>query len=259
MAEGPGSALKVFPPPGGEVPEIYGGLEFPSGSPVDPSLPYVAINMVASIDGKASSGGKSGSIGGEADRAAMRALRSKVDAVMVGAGTLRAEKVSLTSEGRRRPEPKAVLATSTLDLPMGNLLNAERGGTLVLVPESALRMRRREIRSLERFAEVVPANASPEGRIDFRAALAALKEGHGIEKLLLEGGPGINHGFISSGLVSEIFLTVAPKLIGGPPEESVGTLSGPRVQTSQSLSLVSTYISNPVGEVFLRYKLRPRQ
>lgn len=263
MAEGPGGAergegkaRRVFPPPCEEVEEIYGDLGFPRENPSDPTLPYVAINMVSSVDGKVSLEGKSGAIGGGADRAAMRVLRSKADAVAVGAGTLRAEKVSLTSGGRRTPEPKAVLATASLSLPMGNLVDARREGTIILVPGGICGEAEREAaRRLEDYAEVVYAKAGPGGWIDFAEALRALKVLHGINILLLEGGPGMNSEFVSRGLASEIFLTVSPKLLGGSPGESIGILSGRQIQKPPNAALSSVHVSSPDGEVFLRYKL----
>ncbi|HKH11878.1 MAG TPA: dihydrofolate reductase family protein, partial [Rubrobacter sp.] len=64
---------------------IYGDLEL--SYPESDRLPYVVVNMVGSVDGRSSVGGKASGIGSRADREAMRALRSRVDAVMVGAGT----------------------------------------------------------------------------------------------------------------------------------------------------------------------------
>lgn len=255
MAEA-GRARRVFPPPGAEVPEIHGDVEFPGAHPSDPRLPYVAINMVSSVDGRVSSGGKSGSIGGAADRGAMRALRSKVDAVAAGAGTLRAEKLSLTSGGRRTPEPKAVLAATTLDLPMGNLADATKEDTIVMVPEGARGAEdNSKLREVEGRATVMRAASGPDGRIDFTKALIALKESHGINALLLEGGPAINHEFVSMGLVSEIFLTIAPKLLGGGRGGAPGILDGPRTPGLRNISLRSIHVSDPGGEVFLRYEL----
>ena len=71
--------------------------------------PHVAINMVASVDGRATLDGRAGPLGDPADRALFRRLRTQVDAVMVGAGTLRAERYgpiisdpAVRAERRRR-------------------------------------------------------------------------------------------------------------------------------------------------------------
>lgn len=53
--------------------------------------PYVAVNFAATLDGRATIGGVSGPIGSETDTAMLAALRTRFDAVMIGAGTMRAE------------------------------------------------------------------------------------------------------------------------------------------------------------------------
>src|ERR1700683_40491 len=54
--------------------------------------PYLLLNMIATTDGRATLGGRSGPLGGRADKALLYGLRTAVDAVMAGAGTVRAER-----------------------------------------------------------------------------------------------------------------------------------------------------------------------
>jgi riboflavin biosynthesis pyrimidine reductase len=56
--------------------------------------PFVATNFAATVDGRATIGGVSGPIGSDADTAMLVGLRSRFDAVMIGAGTMRAERYS---------------------------------------------------------------------------------------------------------------------------------------------------------------------
>ncbi len=246
---------RIHPPPAREVAGIHADVLFPGSHPGDPSLPFVAMNMVSSLDGKVSAGGKSGSIGSPVDREAMRTLRSKADAVMVGAGTLRAERVSLTSEGLRTPEPFAILASRTLDLPIRNLLHAEKERTIILTSEDSPR-RRRDI--LEGYGIIVACGEGSCGATGLRDGLGRLKEEYGIGSILLEGGSVLNHSLVSGSLVSEIFLTVSPKLIGG---ESVGILSGEELSSFPEAELLSIHMerassgSQTAPEVFLRYLL----
>lgn len=247
------AAVRIYPPPAAEVAGIHADVSFPKSHPRDPSLPYVAINMVASLDGKVSSGGKSGSIGGPADREAMRTLRSKADAVMIGAGTLRAEKASLTSEGRRSPEPLAVLVSASLAVPIRSLLHAESERTIILTRESVGEPSLERFRGFAEVMECASDCASGMGHIDLAGALRRLKEARGADRILLEGGPGLNHGIISRGLASELFLTISPKILGGPPNESIGIVSGEMPDSGAAFELTS--IHEAAGEVFLRYKI----
>src|SRR5689334_9339640 len=57
-----------------------------------PARPRVLLNMVSTLDGRASLDGRSGTISGPADRALFHALRAAVDGVLVGAGTVRTER-----------------------------------------------------------------------------------------------------------------------------------------------------------------------
>ncbi len=56
--------------------------------------PFVAMNFAATVDGRATIGGVSGPIGSAVDTAMLVALRTRFDAVMIGAGTMRAERYS---------------------------------------------------------------------------------------------------------------------------------------------------------------------
>lgn len=56
--------------------------------------PFVAVNFAATVDGRAAIGGVSGPIGSAADTALLVGLRTRFDAVMIGAGTMRAERYS---------------------------------------------------------------------------------------------------------------------------------------------------------------------
>ncbi len=75
-----------------EIAESF-GLHLPraEATVTAPARPRVLLNMVSTIDGRATLGGRSGPIGGRADREMFHALRTVVDAVLVGAGTARAE------------------------------------------------------------------------------------------------------------------------------------------------------------------------
>jgi riboflavin-specific deaminase-like protein len=255
---------------------VYRDLELPGpkrkhrpGSTGATLLPYVAINMVSSLDGKVSVSGKSGSLGSDKDRTVMRELRSRFDAVVVGAGTLRSETVSLTSEGRRTPEPYAVIPSASLDLDLeNNLRNSEKDRTLVLTTRETLATAREAPEAREKLSElekratvleVEPVetieNPGLGSGIDLTAALELLLTRYAIDRVLVEGGPALNHALVKAGLVDEVFLTLAPKLLGGEPRESLNLLSGPTLKPTLGAALISAYPDRDTSEVFLRYRL----
>jgi 2,5-diamino-6-(ribosylamino)-4(3H)-pyrimidinone 5'-phosphate reductase len=245
--------LRLYPLPVRELPPgtLYEDLELPPPERDDISRPYVVINMVSSVDGRTAIGGKASRIGSETDRRAMRTLRSKADAVMIGANTLRAERLSLgVDDPSFGPQPLAVIATKTGDVPLRrNLIVGEGQEVVVVTTQHAPdnlddRLRARVLR--------VPATLS--GAVDLGEALRILKVEHAVELLLVEGGPKLNHALISSNLADELFLTLAPKLLGGTPGESLAILNGP-VLVARDIHLLSAHLAS--SELFLRYGPRP--
>ena len=81
---------RLLPDPAETTPlEQASTLDLGSLAPDD--RPYLVTNFVLSLDGRATLGGRSGPIGTDTDTAMLVALRTRVDAVMIGAGTMRAE------------------------------------------------------------------------------------------------------------------------------------------------------------------------
>jgi 2,5-diamino-6-(ribosylamino)-4(3H)-pyrimidinone 5'-phosphate reductase len=233
-------------------------------SPRDPALPYVLINMVSSLDGRVALSGRASGIGSRVDRAVMNALRAKCDAVMVGAGTLRAEKLTLgvpehLAQARRSvglsAQPLALIPTSSADVPLEtNLLgDSAEADTVVLVPETMPQQSLRRLSGAAWVERVPPARA---GRLDLRSALKMVRSKHNIQILLVEGGPSLNHALISGGLANELFLTLSPRLLGGGPDEMMTILEGEVLAPLEPQTrLLSVYIAE--SELFLRYGLEP--
>ena len=222
--------------------------------------------MVASLDGKASVGGKAGSIGSQTDRILMRSLRACADAVMIGAGTLRAEKLRLdvpedlakarASRGLE-PQPLAVLVTTRGDVPLGaNLVGSSPENVLIVASPEIPQERFASLSSHVLVEIVTKEMATPaEPGLDLGMALEALKGRYGVGVLLVEGGPALNHSLISSGLADEFFLTLAPKVLGGEAPESLTVVEGSLLRPrGMAPKVVSVHLFD--DELFLRYALR---
>jgi riboflavin-specific deaminase-like protein len=245
--------------------DVYRDVAFPERE----ERPYVIINMVSSLDGKATAEGKAGTIGSPADRTLMRILRARADAVMVGAGTIRAEKLTLAvpeNLSRERkirgldPQPLAVIITATGDVPLReNLLSSSPDNLLILASPEASEERLAALSSVASVELVVPEEAETQGpRLDLTVALEILKKQYAVDVLLVEGGPALNHALFSAALADELFLTLAPRLLGGDDEGPgpLTILEGPPILPGKSLEpeLVSVYLSG--SDLFLRYALR---
>ena len=218
-----------------------------------PDRPYVVLNMVATADGKATIAGRTGPIGNAADRALFHHLRTQVDAVMVGAGTIRTERYGrlvrdpALREKRRReglaPDPLAVLVSGSLNLPADLPLLSDPDSTVLVLTSSD--------RELEGCAARIDYLRAPDGELELGPMLRRLREEHGIRSILCEGGPTLNSTLLPDGLVDELFLSVAAKLIGGS-----GTLTivdGLPLPEPVELRLV--WALEAEGHLFLRYAL----
>ena len=140
---------RLYPEPGRLSAEQAAAGFGPLGSTPE-ERPYVGLNMVATADGKATIAGRSGPIGNEADRELFHELRAQVDAVMVGAGTVRTERYGrLVRDPARRerraarglePDPLAVVVSGRLDLPTDiPLLQAPEQRVVVITASASAR------------------------------------------------------------------------------------------------------------------------
>src|SRR3712207_8837716 len=93
---------RLFPPgPPASAVELAADLGPSPGVPAD--RPYVYLNMIATLDGRAAVGGTTRPLGGEADLELLLELRASADAVLIGTGTVRAEGYDrLVKRGERR-------------------------------------------------------------------------------------------------------------------------------------------------------------
>ncbi len=204
--------------------DLYLHLEFPESG----GRPWVYLNMICSADGAAHLGGRTHGLGGEADRLAFHRLREYCDVVLVGAGTVRVEgygppRLSPEAQGRRAARglaavPRLAVVSARLHLdPQSRVFQDPARPPLVFTVSQADPDR---LAALREVAEVVPC---PGSRLDLAACLGWLGE-RGVRRVLCEGGPTLNAALLEAGLVDELFLTVAPRLVGGPAGRIV---SGP--------------------------------
>jgi riboflavin-specific deaminase-like protein len=215
--------------------------------------PYVITNFAVTLDGRATIQGRSGPIGSDTDTQMLVGLRTKVDAVMIGAGTLRAERygrVVPDPDQRARRErdglsqdPLAVVVSGRLDIPWDASLFTDGAGEVLIFTAS-------EAQAPETRTPV--AVLRHQGRVDLAAALTYLRTERGVRALLCEGGPTVHAQLIEGGLVDELFVTHAPKLAGG---EGPGLVTGlPELERPLDLA----WLLEHDGELFGRYRtLRP--
>ncbi len=198
--------------------------------------PWLRANMVASLDGSAVKDGRSGGLGGSADKAAFDVLRGLADVVLVGAGTARAE-------GYRAMRPKApyagqraadgqratavlALVSGSLDLDPGSDLFGGVERTVVVTHAGT------DADARHRLAEVADVVVAGERSVDIGAALDELAA-RGLRRMLCEGGPTLLSDVAAAGRLDELCLTLSPQLVGG---DGTRITHGPDLDTRWTLA-----------------------
>lgn len=248
--------------PGGEratAGELVRAIDLPALGPPLARRPYVVLNMVATVDGRATIDGLSGTVSNRADRELFHALRGAVDAVLVGAGTIRAERygpmIRDAAVRRSRVErglseqPLACIVSGLLELPSDTPLLADSASRVVIVTPSAASL-------TGVSAHVDYVRAADQGTLDLPRALAELRESHGVETLLCEGGPHLNAQLLAAGLVDELFLSLSPKLAGGDDATGAALRIVAGADFTEPLALELLSVLENESCVFLRYAVR---
>ena len=211
--------------------------------------PYLILNFATTLDGRAAINGRSGSIGSATDTEMLQRLRTRVDAVMIGAGTMRAEHYGrVVSDPDLRAyrertglahDPLAVIVSNRFELPWDAGLFTDGGGRVVIFTASD--------QEPPETATPVTVVRHPDG-VDLDQALEWLRKERGIRSVLCEGGPTLHGRLREGGLADELFLTIAPKIAGG---------EGPRVLEGAlpDVDVVElAWLLESESELFARYR-----
>jgi riboflavin biosynthesis pyrimidine reductase len=261
-----GNALPVPP----ELATVYGRLAFPP----HPGRPYVIGNFVTTLDGVTSlqvpgqSGG--GPISGfnPQDRLVMGLLRAAADAVVVGAGTLRAVPHHVWTAayvcpafadayqrlrailGKLGP-PLNVIVTARADVDPGLRVfqSGEVPVLLVTTPAGA-----QHLRGLGLPASVRVMDVENPDRLSARSILGVVARVRPSDLILVEGGPHLLGDFFAEQCLDEQFLTLAPQVAGrnGPPARP-GLVAGKLFAPEHPLWGTLVGVKRGGSHLFLRY------
>jgi len=193
--------------------------------------PHLALNMISSLDGRATLAGHTAGLGNRGDRQLFHALRARADAVMAGAETLRSERygpivgdpVLLAERAERglRRQPLAVTISRSLHFDPDLPLLADPGSHLVVLTPSA------------GVLPPCPAGVSYLRGPDLGRLLRRLRDEFAVRRLVAEGGPTLNAELFRNGLVDELFLSISPVLLAGPDPLTI--VAGPPMTARMEL------------------------
>jgi riboflavin biosynthesis pyrimidine reductase len=194
-------------------------------------------NFVTSLDGSiVGPDGRSGSINTRSDHYVFALHRAAADAILVGAGTVRAEgyravdlagwQLDLRSAVGLAPYPVLVIVSGSgrLDPAIATPVGGAGGSVLVLTtagkpPEAVAGLRGAGVEVVE----------MPGGEVDL-VQVSALLADRGLSRVLCEGGPRLNRDLLAEDLVDEISLTLAPVVVGGRGQRSTSGAALPAIR-----------------------------
>ncbi len=248
------SPLRPVLPPGepSTADEIASGLRLADHAP--PDRPYLVVNMVASADGKAAIDGRTKALGNAADRELFHHLRTQADAVLVGAGTVRAERYGrIIRDPRLRQkradeglteDPLAIVVSGRLDLPADlPLLQDPDSRVLVLTTSQA---------SVPEAQARVEYHREPGQAVDLAVAMRSLRAEGGVRSVLCEGGPTLNSHLLAGGLVDELFLALSSRVLGGA--DALSIVAGRPLLEPWEMELL--WVLEAGGDLFTRWRSR---
>jgi diaminohydroxyphosphoribosylaminopyrimidine deaminase/5-amino-6-(5-phosphoribosylamino)uracil reductase len=221
---------------------------------VTTGLPFVTLKAALSLDGKiATRSGDSQWISNEQSRARVHRLRSRVDGILVGIGTVLADDPLLTPRLSRTitRTPLRVIVDPQLRIPLPSRLFLDPGPVLIAAAEGAPK---RKATALQRKGVDLVLFPDRGGRFDLKALLAHLGRKE-VTSLLVEGGAEIFSSFLSEGLADRLWLFYAPILIGG--QSAKGMIGGRGVATvAEALKLERLRWQSLGGDFFVEGYLK---
>lgn len=191
-------------------------------------LPFTVLKAAMTLDGKiATASGQSQWITGVAARQYVHELRDRYDAILVGIGTVLADRPRLTTRlaGGGKNPVRVVVDSLARTPPDSVLVTDGEAPTWIAVSPAAPPERVNALRA--RGTEVFTISETPTG-LDLRQLFSLLGQ-KGISSVLVEGGAQINASVLAANLADKVYWFIAPKLVGG--KQAPGPVGGDGILT----------------------------
>jgi 2,5-diamino-6-(ribosylamino)-4(3H)-pyrimidinone 5'-phosphate reductase len=216
------------------------------------------MNMAVSADGKISTRKRERMMfGSRNDRDMMDRLRSRVDAIIIGAGTLTVDGFPLIVRNKEiremrvkkglPPHPVNIILSRTLKMPIRRpIFSNKELNRIIYTTRTAQREQRKRF---EKRSQVIVLPS----RNYLRGVMSNLSAS-GMKNVLVEGGGELNYAFFKEAFVDELYLTVTPRIIGGGNAPTLVDGIGFLKENHVALELISS--KRVDQEVYLRYRVR---
>ena len=197
--------------------------------------PFVTLKLAASLDGRiAAASGDSQWISGEQSRRIVHELRNRVDAILVGAETVRNDDPQLTCRMRGGRDPLRVILDGRLSIAPSARVCTQRSTALTLIATSEDHGQKKKQAQLEAQGVQIVCLPGQNGHVPLRLLLAELGK-RGNKSVLIEGGGRIAAAALREGVVDKVLFFYAPLLLGSEGRAMIGPLGIDRVAAGQKL------------------------
>jgi diaminohydroxyphosphoribosylaminopyrimidine deaminase/5-amino-6-(5-phosphoribosylamino)uracil reductase len=218
--------------------------------------PFVILKVAMTLDGRiATADGSSRWITGEAARWEVHRLRSEVDAVLVGIGTVLADDPMLTARRPGMKNPIRIVVDPHLRIPLKAKLvtSVSEAPTLLVTTSSASS---EKIRKLEKEGVQVMLLPHSKGKFSFEDLFERLGKG-GVTSVLIEGGGTVNGTALRAGVVDKVIFYVAPKFLCG--DDARSAVAGKAIPTlDDALKIEGIEIQKTGGDLRIEGYLKKR-
>ena len=204
--------------------------------------PFVALKFAASLDGKLATRERDSKwITSAAARAFARKLRSRYDAVLVGANTVLADDPHLGARAKGRRDPLRVILDARLRIPLAARVLRDQNGPVAV---SSRAPKSKKTRLMKRGIPVITFAGST---VPLPALLAQLRK-RGITSVLVEGGGNVLGQFLDARAADRVYVFYGPLLIGGGNAVGIGGKGAALIKNAPRLKTMSV---TPFGTTLL--------
>ena len=216
------------------------------------SRPRVTLTAAMTLDGKIATKSGDSRISSDSDLKRLHRMRAESDAVMIGVGTLLEDNPLLTVRRVNGRSPIRIIVDSLARTPANSRIFSNKDSRIVVAVSSRAAPTR--VNKLKRAgAEIIHCGTQ---HVNLKNLLAKL-HANGVNRILLEGGGKLNWSMLSSGLVDEAMITVAPIIVGGEKATTlVEGMGATKINCGIKLSLKNTERTG--SELVLHYDVRNR-
>ena len=216
---------------------------------------YVILNSAMTLDGKIATKEGNSTISSTEDLRRVHSIRSSVDGIMVGISTVLIDNPRLTARldkvHKDSVGPTRIIIDSTARIPLQSkiLKSAHRIKTIVAVTRRAKNTRIKKIQSTGAMI-MIAGNKD----VDLKIVFAQLDK-IGFKKILVEGGGEINWSVLRLGIVNELIVTIAPRIIGGRSATTIVEGLGYSKMSEGIKMNLEKIVTQDAGEIVLYYSL----